>query len=744
MYKRKSFHLFLVSMVGVALLDASCAKKDLYNPGNVDSSSVLLTDGGVVPEGFNWNSVRTVDVRVAVDDKFDGKYFYRIEIFDQDPSLSAAKLLAAGQAKQGQDFVNSLSVPTSVKYLYLRETSPLGTPALSMIEVGESSIITVGSATASSTAKASIMRTTAGSAALASGALKAEVVTSTVVAVPSDAVEISGNGSVSVASDKSYVIKSGVIFTGTIDANNGTSNAKIYVQGTWKNANYELNIGSNNGLTVVQGGAIELRNVTQNTTGGFTNYGTASLSNMTTTTNSLYANHGVINVDVADITNGSFVNFGVATIRSLTSTTGSTTIRNEGTLVVTTAKLTNATLEAVCHTTFGSLTTGGAKVSVANGALLSVDNLESGGTSFNLAASAILNVSTLAKFGSWANTMAGPASGQSLARLKKVDVKDQNMAITYSGNLEIACSNHTANEQYNTFYVVTSPARLVPYDKSTVAIASTNCNAGGNSNAGGTPVDQTVAEVILGTYSYAFEDAWPAKADYDMNDFVVDVAISKYQNSANKVTKVKLAAKIRSVGALARLAAAIQLDGILASNVKSVSYSKSDLTGVNIPLASNNVESGQRYAVVPICDDAHKAFGLSDIKFISTQDGSFQPVDVLITVEFTTPLDNFTYTNLNTFIIPGGSNKNMRSEVHMAGYKATDKINKELINYQTNQISNLSPNDPFKTINGDPWALCVPVSFKYPNEWKNINGVYPLFQSWAVSGGTQNTNWYVK
>lgn len=745
MFKVKKNHLFSVSLIALVLTIASCSKtKDLYDETGKESSP-LLPDGGNIPSDFKWNSAKLMDFRFVIDDKFAGQYFYRLEIFDNDPMLGTeAKLLAAGQVKQGQDFVGKLMMPTMSQYLYLRETSPLGIASVTMIAVDATkNSINVTPATTSNSNKASVLRASGNLNISNVKAASANAAAAPTVVVPNDAIEISGNSNVSVVANKSYVIKSGVTFTGKIDANNGTSNVKIYVQGTWKNPSYELNLGNNNNLTITQTGSLNLINVTQNTTGGFVNYGTASLSKMETRNNALYVNYGILDADKADITNGSFTNYGVATIQNLSSTTNGTVIRNEGTLTVKNATLTNAILEAVCHTTIESLTTNGAKISVSSGSLLSLDKLDAGGTAFILAGSAILDVKSLAKFNSQASTMTGPSSGQAVARLKKVDVNNQHMAITYSGNLEIASSDHTANGQWNTYYVINSPAKLVAYDKSTVVIAGTSCNAGGNNATGGNPNDQTITEVNLGTYSYAFEDNWPSFGDYDMNDFVTDVNIVKFQNSANKVTKVKLTAKLRSVGATRRLAAAIQLDDVLATNVKSVSYSKESFIGQNIPLASNKVESGQKYAVLPICDDAHKAFGISDIQFISTQNGNFQPVDVVIVAEFNTALDNFTYANLNSFIITNGYKLNSRNEVHMIGYKGTDKLNTSLVEYQTDKVHQLSVGDPFRSHDGYPWALCVPVSFKYPSEGKNIVGVYAKFKDWALSGGIQNKDWYL-
>ena len=251
-----------------------------------------------------------------------------------------------------------------------------------------------------------------------------------------------------------------------------------------------------------------------------------------------------------------------------------------------------------------------------------------------------------------------------------------------------------------------------------------------------------MTEVNLGTYSYAFEDNWPDTGDYDMNDFVVDMNITKFQNTANKTTKITLKGALRCIGASKRMAAAVQLDGITTGNVKSVTYSRTDLVGTTLKLGSNGVETGQTNAIATIVDDAHKAFGVADTRFISTQNGEYKPVDVVITIEFITPLDNFTYQALNMFIINSSENTSGRNEVHLVGYAATDKINKGLI--EQLKGTKLSANDPFKSYYNEPWGLSIPVSFVSPLEGKNIKDVYSKFESWALSGGLKDTNWYLQ
>jgi len=101
MYNRKSLNLFLVGLAGIVLFGASCSKvKDLYNETEKGSdSSTLLPGGGNISADFMWNSTRSVDVRVAVDDQFSGKYFYRVEIFDNDPTLSSGANFRLNQVR---------------------------------------------------------------------------------------------------------------------------------------------------------------------------------------------------------------------------------------------------------------------------------------------------------------------------------------------------------------------------------------------------------------------------------------------------------------------------------------------------------------------------------------------------------------------------------------------------------------------------------------------------------------------
>lgn len=753
----------------------SCSDKDLYDESNnVAESAELFGDSVNISDSFDWATSKTVTLSVTVDDQYNGLYDYRVEVYDANPLFdSDASLLSAGVAKSGQNFESSVEVLSGVSVLYVKQTDPTGKVRVSSVTLSGATTESLSFAT-SSTTKSTALKSVA-------SLLKSTTETTTAEpSVPSDATEITGSGSYTITANssarKNYVITGN--FTGTISFNGGWGQGiSLYVEGAWSNSGASISLGSGDHLYVLSGGRVTVGSVTTNNTASVYNYGTLSATGLNFTNSTTLENDGTLKVSgsstfsssvtllntgtatfsssfnitntftfnnsgtvtFADATfsNGSFVNTGTASFSTLTSTTGSTTIQNDGTLSATTGILTNATLIANCHTTLGTLTTNGAAVYVAGGALLDITTLSSGGTYYYLASSAILDVSSSAYFSSQRNYMIGSGTSLALAKMTKVTADWQG--ITYSGYLEIECSDHVSNGLYSTYYILQSPAAFVASGETSVEIAATDCNDGGNNvTTTTTPTSQTVTDVALGTYSYAFEDQWPKYGDYDMNDFVSDITLTRTQNSDNLTTKLVIATEIRALGASTRLGAAIQLDGIEASSVKSVTYSNTDIVGTNFPLTSAGIESGQTYAVVPICDDAHKAFGLSSPLIVNTSSLTLDPVYQTITIVFATPQSLLTNADLNLFIVTAGYASSKRTEIHLNERAATDKVNSSLFS-----SANLkSESDPYRSHENLVWGICVPGSFDYPSEGVLITKKYPDFEKWAESDGTEYTTWY--
>ncbi|MEG1564014.1 MAG: LruC domain-containing protein [Bacteroides sp.] len=131
---------FLISLITIATIATACVEsdKDLYDP-NYRAKNPM--EEVVAPEGFDWKLSSTIALIVNVDDAFNGQYFYVIEVFDENPILSAeANLLAKGVAKKGQTFTTQLSIPKTMPIIYVRQTSPNGQSSVRAFETSEGTI----------------------------------------------------------------------------------------------------------------------------------------------------------------------------------------------------------------------------------------------------------------------------------------------------------------------------------------------------------------------------------------------------------------------------------------------------------------------------------------------------------------------------------------------------------------------------------------------------------------------------
>jgi LruC domain-containing protein len=771
-------YLYLSFIFGLTLFTA-CQERDYYDSSNsTGTGTELFGDSVAISSSFGWSTTKTVNLTVAVDDQYEGKYLYRVEVYDANPLFDeGASLLGAGVAKTGQNFVSKIVAPTGAQTLYVEQTDPRGLRSVSAVSAS-SSDITLDLAPTATASKTSSLK----SANLVS--LNSANVT-TEPAVPSDAIEINNNVSsidINPSKGKNYVIKKGVNYTGTININGWGQGVSLYIEGSWTNSSSSASLETGDYLYVFSGASLNINQITANNSAKFYNYGTSTLQRVNFTNTSVFENNGVLSVagvstftsnvnlsntgtitfssfEITDnftftnsgsvtagdatISNGSFVNTGTATFANISSTTSSTTIQNEGTLKATTASLTNATLIANCHTTVQTLTTNGAKIYISGASLLDITTLSSGGTNFYLAASAILKVSSSAYFNSSRNFIHATGATKALAKIRKVASEWQG--ITYQGNLQIECAEHTANTDYGIYYVLDAPAAFVPSGESSIEIAGTNCNDGGNNVAyKGAPASQVFPIIYSENgLTYLFEDNWPYLGDFDMNDVVLDMVPTYSVNSDNKITQLILNVKLRAVGATRKIAVGLQLDGVSSSNV---TVTRSNTAGINgsVFSQSNNIETGQSLAVIPLFDEAHLALANSNqVTLINTVKGSsnnVSPLSVTFTIAFNSPVskENVSVDKFNVFVVNGGTAAK-RQEVHMPGFEPTAKAN--LSKFGTaddNSLSGLK----YTSKNNLIWGLAVPAGTSYPVEWTSIGVAYPNMKAWATSIGVKDTDWY--
>lgn len=243
------------------------------------------------------------------------------------------------------------------------------------------------------------------------------------------------------------------------------------------------------------------------------------------------------------------------------------------------------------------------------------------------------------------------------------------------------------------------------------------------------------------SYAYiAFEDNWPQKGDYDMNDLVVKYRYTFVKNAQNQVVTMQGDYSVAAAGAQYKNGFGVQLP-VAASAVASVTGQRS--SGSYIQFASNNVEAGQTNAVIIPFDNTDALVqnpgGAFFINTLMAKDKVTSDVaSVLVT--FTTPVAQSTLTvaSLNPFLI---SNLRRGYEVHLPGYAPTAKADTKLFGTY-DDVSNTATGKYYLSKENWPWAISFNEAFSYPVETVNITQAYTHFSAWALSGGISYPDWY--
>ncbi|RYY36569.1 MAG: LruC domain-containing protein [Sphingobacteriaceae bacterium] len=248
------------------------------------------------------------------------------------------------------------------------------------------------------------------------------------------------------------------------------------------------------------------------------------------------------------------------------------------------------------------------------------------------------------------------------------------------------------------------------------------------------PSENTYAQV-------AFEDNWPNKGDYDMNDLVVNSRYKFISNAKNQVVSLTADFVPLASGASFKNGFGLQLP-VNASQIASATGQKLS-AGTYISTASNGVEAGQTKAVIIPFDDQDNVLKYPDLSFfVNTIMDKPKATGTTVTVEvtFTAPVEqaNLLPSAFNPFLI---SNKRRGYEIHLPGFAPTDKADAKLFG-TADDASKASTGKYYLSGENWPWAISYNTSVQYPIETAPINKAYLHFAEWAQSGGTSFTDWY--
>ena len=673
------------------------------------------------------NSIfKSRNLTVNIVDAYDGKYYYTIEAFAGNPAIDErARLLAGQKVNSKVPFNVNISIPDSENEIFIRQTDPFKRKRVYAFPVQDGDMVcNLGSIANTKSSSGSVLRS-------------ASYEMPEVDFSPLGATAISGKQQIKTGGK--YIVNKDAKLN--ISSLPGEGNFSLYIKGEAKLTTDYLTLQNNAKIYILSDGELTAgkNNIVLNCVGnaqiavekdGFLGDDDGEKLSLSFTDQSRLINHGDVelngkkangNYSLALTSSASIYNDGEMDITGGLSTTDRTNlIVNYGEFdIEKTLMLTNGEIYNACVFETDICDVNGGTIILASYSGFECDKFTAGGLHMYMDAFSIFDCTDDDKdagvhFTTQTNYISGTSDSPEYAlfRANKVILGGWN-SVEYSGMLEIECDHHDKNVNY---YKLNVPATFAQ-GQASVEIDEDDCNKNsGNQNPGEGDGDQdpSYEEVETLPYTYLFEDNWPATGDYDMNDLVIGIQINN-KKIGDKTESAKIIYTLYATGASKQIGVGFQLDGISASAV-------------------SDAEQGQTNAVIQLFSDAHSLLGSSERTPINTYKVTMPPVENEVTINFNTPIDGvINVNNFNLFIVTNGFDSDRRNEVHIAGYKGTDKA----------ASSDNSTADYVSNETGLMWALSIPSQdfATYPKETIRIDDAYEGFGSWIK--GDNTPGWYL-
>lgn len=248
------------------------------------------------------------------------------------------------------------------------------------------------------------------------------------------------------------------------------------------------------------------------------------------------------------------------------------------------------------------------------------------------------------------------------------------------------------------------------------------------------PCDEKQAYDNVSEGTLAFEDLWPSKGDFDMNDLVVNYTHNVITNSQNKVVELKATFDLVAMGARYKNGFGFQIPKLTSSQIASVSSSHDKTV----------LESGQDKATILVFENAFDLVPSGQDAMINTYAHLPKVTcgSITISIKFNSALtmQELGTAPFNPFLI---GDQKRGYEVHLPGQLPTSKADLSLFGTK-DDASITAEGIYYKTAEGMPFALHLPVGqFKYPVEMAAITQTHLKFTPWATSNGTAFADWYL-
>jgi len=708
--------------IGMALFASSC-KKDSITPEVV----IPTLDEIVVPTSFSWQTTRDVNFSIGISDARFQNQIHVVAIYLNDPELGGSPI-SKGAATLISPFNAKLSIPAGINEVYVAKFAPDASTTVEKVTVTSTKVSVALSAAKSS-------------ARLSSISLPKTVMTTVVEPDCRNTQYLGGdinlrsgdvlcyniflsNPTIDITANSGGTIKLNAPGRTITIVNYNHSNLRLFIsEGTTVKFNSSLDIKA--GESIVNDGTIMVNDM--NISGTLVNNGTitstAAAINMNNT-GSVITNNGSFNalnatLNIAGaITNNSVLNVKNAVLNA------------------------NSTLNNYCNLTVSNDLTVNT-TALNNYKLINVK----GNTNIN--SNGGLSMNSMSMFQT-ANliTMDGVVTGRGLFySLFKVtgtvDDKVANNDGVFRGSVQYCGTRdpdvNSNNKKHFELFATKGCSVTIPKD---------DCNPLGGGSAVITDSDGDGVSDLLDDYpndktkafknysvnyenggsTIAFEDNWPKKGDFDLNDIVLNYKHLIVTNKDNIVVRIEGEWNLIATGGEFQNGAGVQFPLAKASASNFVSSN-------GLPL-----ESGQDSVVVILFNN-----GRAEQATWNTR--STEPASAARKYTFTFDVLNgpsllsIGVGGYNPFIWNNSPGYGRGYETHLQGKSATNLIDTKLFN--TLDDRSTANNKSYSTATQLPWAIEIPqATFAYPLESQDISKTYLKFSNWASSGGKSDVDWY--
>lgn len=239
----------------------------------------------------------------------------------------------------------------------------------------------------------------------------------------------------------------------------------------------------------------------------------------------------------------------------------------------------------------------------------------------------------------------------------------------------------------------------------------------------------------------AFEDLWPEQGDYDFNDFVIDYRVKQVLNANYEIKDIEGDFLLRAVGALKKNGFAIEFPFAPFEIEGSITLVRDGEESQVQPVAAAG-----KSVLVLIANTANHISISGSENLWNTQMANpyYEPIPFSFKLTLENPVDESAlpaYGFWNPYLMVD-VNYIVGKEIHLPGYPPTALADESLFRTGDDD-TNPETGKYYKTANNLPWAIDVPMSWKYPREHKQISETYFGFGPWAQSGGTVQVDWYI-